>query len=351
MSDVATQLRQEMRDKQRQAKERSSASNFVRMWTLTGKNAIAQPGGSVVIRLFPRWDYAQSMVRDAAGKAVANPAYKQGHAFYPAMEHWWEIDKKWNQEYCPTTLDPAARCPINEASAALLASPNQDDRKYGKKLQARDSYLYNAAVGIEVKPNTPPDQMTFRRVDEKGLVDIRPISLSNTLFDALMDIQLGPENAPQFGRGDVTHPRDGFDLVLTRPPANSQGTRWTIQPAPNASPLYSAGQRAAFAGWAERMLDLEEMVRTEMKDYNALYKAFMGRDPDAVAAAAGTTSSRPALPAGPQVPPVAAGSAPVDDDPLMGGQAQATVPESAPLPEGPDDAFMPPPAGARAPRR
>lgn len=335
MSEMSEDLRAELRRMQKSARERSTGNNFVKTWSLSGKNAIVAPGSSVVARLAPRWDIGQSRIIEA-GKAVVNPAYKPGKAFFFALEHWWEdSSKKWHQEYCPKSFGADVPCPICEASAAMLASNAQTDRQYGKKIQAREAYIFNAVVGFP------------RKADEKGLVDLRPLTLSNVLFDLLMDIVMGPENAPQFARGDVTDPRSGYDIVLVRPPANQQGARWSLQCAPAPTPLYTPEQAGLFAKWTERLTDLEAMVKESIKSYNDLYKEFMGREPT------GAAAQRPQQPAlGQRGPETSAAAPAVVDDPLMGpGPVATTAPvqeESAAEPESPDDAFMPP---ARAPRR
>ncbi len=249
---------------------------------------------------------------------VPNPAYDFGKpAYVVAYEHWWDVEGgKTTREWCPRTLDPEAECAVCQSATVLMASGSKEDRDFGKRIQAREVFIFNAVVGDP------------RKVAQDGLADIRPLSCPGTVFNGISDIMTGGDNA-QFARGDITHPREGYDLVFKRP-VGGGGDRWTVQVAPEPSPLYKPAQAAAFKGWVTRLIDLEEMLQKETKDSAGIFRAYYGRDPEP-----GEVKGAPV--SGDDEPPSAAAS------------ATQTPPPSAEPPVGPDDEFMPPPAQS-APR-
>jgi len=319
-----------MRRRAQAVKDRMASSNFTKSHSLTGKNAVVEPGKEVTVRLAPRWDYADSVRLDAATKKyVPNPDYAGGLAYVYALEHWWEGEGgKWNHEWCPRTFDEAAPCAVCTAAAELMRSASKDDREYGKKLQAKECFIFNAVVGDP------------RKVEQDGLADIRVLSLNGVQFNAVSDIMTGGENE-KAAYGDITSPRDGYDLVFKRP-VKGGNDRWSVRTCgPNASPLYGPEQAAAFKGWATRLIDLEKMLSDETKDSAGIFRSFYGRDPapgemegDAAIGTAKTQEAR-------QTAPPQAGPGEVDP----GGVDAAE--ESADAPESPDDAFMPPPPASQ----
>ncbi len=326
-----------MRQRAQAVKDRMASSNFTPTWSLTGSKAIVESGKSVTIRLAPRWDYMQSVVLNPATQKYApNPSYKKGLAYVWALEHWWEGEGgKWNHEWCPRIFDEKARCAICLASAALMASGVKEDREDGKRFQVKEVFIFNALVGDP------------RKVGQDGLADIRPLSLNGVLYNAVSDIMTGGENE-KAAFGDVTNPRDGYDLTFNRP-IKGGNDRWTVRPLPNPSPLYGQTQAAAFKGWAMRLIDLEAMLSNETKNEEGVFRAFYGRDPNPgeIEGDAGgplPTKNEGELPEGATDIPESAG-APESPNSLMDGQ------ESAAEPESPDDAFMPSlPASQRAQR-
>lgn len=326
-------LADQMRKRAQAVKDRMASSNFTKSFSLTGKNAIVAAGKEVIVRLAPRWDYAQSVVLDPATKKyIPNPSYEGGLAYVYALEHWWEGEAaRWSHEWCPRSFDERARCAVCDAAAALMASGAKEDREYGKKLQAKECFIFNAVVGDP------------RLVGQDGLADIRIISLSGVQYNAVSDIMTGGENE-KAAFGDITNPRDGYDLTFKRPVAGGSD-RWSVRTCgPNASPLYGPAQAAAFKGWATRLVDLEKMLSDETKDSAGIFRAYYGRDPEPDELEPGEPTvmgpgERPAtIP--PQAPPEMG-----DPDPGAIGV------ESAAEPESPDDAFMPPAPASQRPAR
>lgn len=329
-------LADQMRRRAQAVKDRMASSNFTKAHTLTGKNAVVEPGKEVTIRLAPRWDYMDSVRLDAATKKyVPNPDYVGGLAYVYALEHWWEGEGgKWNHEWCPRTFDEASPCAVCTASSELMRSASKEDREYGKKLQAKECFIFNAVVGDP------------RKVEQDGLADIRILSLNGVQFNAVSDIMTGGENE-KAAYGDITSPRDGYDLVFKRP-VKGGNDRWSVRTCgPNASPLYGPDQAAAFKGWATRLIDLEKMLSDETKDSAGIFRSFYGRDPAAgeMEGEASTQEVRQNSPAPPRAEP---GDVAGQD---FAAVQEASATESASEPESPDDAFMPPPPASQRAQR
>ena len=314
---VPPALAELMRRQAQENRERMTTSSFTKGWSFTGKNAIVEPGADVIVRLLPRWDYADSIVKGPDGKVAPNPAYDvTAPAYVAAYEHWWQADGKWHHEWCPRTYNEDAPCPICFASVSMLAMKDKADRDFGKKIQAQKVFIFNAVVGDP------------RVVAQDGLVDIRILPLSRVQFNGVSDVITGGDKE-NFARGLVYDPREGYDLSFKRPMQNSND-RWTVQAAVNPTPLYGPDQKAAFVGWVTRLVNLEEMLDAETKDYAGIFKSYFGKDP-----------GPGDMPTEQQRQPTPAPSAPraqFATDPSDGG--------SAAPPEAPDDDFMPPAAGA-----
>jgi len=333
---LSDKVRERMRQQAAAVREglQGSGGRTAPMFDLTGKNALVQAGGSFFARLLPRWDIAQKFVlRD--GKWEQNPQYEDDFIFFVALEHWWDdAAGKPNRVWCPRSGDEAAPCPLCEAAEELLGSADQDDRQQGKRIGARRSFLFNAVVGRTGK----------RQMTPEGHPDIRVLPVGNTLFASICSFMTGDsdnEDAAAFARGDISDPRDGYDLMVTRPA--KQNDRWKADCAPQSSPL-CAPNDPAWGDWMTRLVDLPEMVRRETKTYEALYQQYFGEAPPAAAEA---PSAGPTPAAGwgeAQQQPV---GGPAPSDPWASAFA-AAPPASPPAPtQAPTSA----PAPAARPRR
>jgi len=309
-----------MRAQAQRVRERQAlGANFTKTWSLSGKQAIVEPGRDVVMRLCPRWDYALSMVLDpTTNQRVPNPAYDTAQLqFVIAFEHWWDTgDGKTTRAWCPRTLNPECVCAVCVSATVLMASSSKEDQAFGKRIQAREVFVWNACVGSP------------RKVDVAGLADIRPVSLPGTVFNAISDIMTGGDKS-QFARGDITHPSEGYDLSLKRP-VGGGGDRWTVQVAAEPSRLYESAQSAAFKGWVTRLMNLEEMLQKETMDPAGIFRSYYGRDPNP-----GEIGGAPAV------------SESVEEEEARAATASAFVEPSAAPPEAPEDEFLPPPLPQR----
>lgn len=306
----------------------SGGGDWLPRWDLTGKNAIVDSGRELVIRILPRWDFAQKWI--AGGKP--NPDYKNGPIFFEAIEHWHTTpDGKRHRSWCPKTWGADDACPIHEAWEELRTSKAPADKDLAKDIKPTDVYLFNALIA------TPTGGWA---VDDGGLADIRYMPTPGTVFLGIINIMTGGENE-EFARGDISDPREGYNLKLSRPAA-SGGDRWKVDCMPKPSPLTTDVQKAAFSGWWERLIDLPAMVEKETKTYDDLYKTFHGAAPPA-ASSAPTPRSRGEGAGMPE----SEGAAPDD---LFG---DIGVPGDIEMPGGPPTATIPPRStpGPRRPGR
>ena len=244
-----------------------------RVFDLTGKNAIVQPGAAVVGRFLPRWDIGQKVLWQD-NQWVPNPQYVDDLVYHVAFEHWWDDKEgKPSRAWCLKNFDENAACPICEAADDLFHSPNGEDRKGAKRIGAKKALLYNFIPGKSGK----------RALTDQGKPDIGAISVPGPVFVKLSAFMTGSsvkdEADSAFVLGDITDPREGYDIALKRPAA--QGDRWDADAARQPSPLFTPQEAQAFQGWMDRLVDLPSMVEKELESYDTLYQRYYGAAPQA----------------------------------------------------------------------
>ena len=339
MAGLSDKVRERMRQQAQAIREGGGGGRTAPVFDLQGKNAVVQAGASVLARLCPRWDVARKFVRQ--GEAwVLSPEYQEDLIYFVALEHWWDdASGKPNREWCPKTFDEQAPCALCDASQELQQSPDKADREAGKRIQAKKAFLFNAVLGGPGK----------RHLTDDGKPDIRVLPMGNTLFVSVCGFMTGgdDEASAAFARGDISDPRDGYDLLLVRPKADS-GERWTAQCAPQPSPLYAAAEAPAWAGWMDRLVDIPAMVEREVKGYDALYERYFGQRPPADDAGA------PSTPAPAPTPPPFGGSSATEQPAPAAAPLDPWAAAGAPAPAAAGAApFDPPPRSAakQPPRR
>ncbi len=266
MAGLSEAVRLAMLAKRQQVMDRQQSGTFTPSWNLTGKNAVVSQGDDVIVRFGPRWDIA---LFDEKGKFVKwNPEYVSGAEpiFVSVYEHWWDADGgKIGHAWCPRTLNIDAECPVCLASQFLLKSANEDDRKEGKRIAAKEVFIFNAVVGVP------------RKLADK-VADFRILAVPGTIYTAVTDIMTGGSDS-SFARGNIGDPVEGYDLKLTRPRAGGND-RWKVDCSPTPTRLFDDKQAAAFKGWPEMLTDLDKMIESEMKTPLDLFKQYYGRDPE-----------------------------------------------------------------------
>jgi hypothetical protein len=239
---------------------------------LGGKRAIVQPGGRVVVRLLPRWDIAQKFTVKN-GQTTLNPKYVEDFNYYEAREHWYTRQKDGSRlpAWCLKTFDAHAACPLCEAAEAYAATGDDADLQSSRDLSATPLFLYNAVVGPRGK----------RLCGDDGLVKIGVLPLRSPMYVQLVEIITGG-GEEGFSCDDVSDPKTGYDLMLTRP-AKDSGDRWKMDHAKTPSTLYSnedAADKASFANWVSRLIDIPTVLAAERKSYQQLYQGIYGEEAD-----------------------------------------------------------------------
>lgn len=325
-----------MRDKAESQRQKMGAGDFAwkKRLDLTGKNALVKAGGKIVIRLLPRWDIANKF-RLEGGKWVVNPQYVDDQIFFEALEHWWTDDGSRVRVWCPLSLvdfDPSdlakihSLCPICEASHRLKESPDTDDKKYGKELDRKEVFLFNAVAR---------DSNTKRRMlTSDGAPDIRVLPAHGTVFVGISNIMTGG-GEDEFARGDISDPKDGYDIMLTRP-VGGGADRWKVDCAPKPSLMITADEREAWAKWMELLVNLREWVESEMKTYDEIYKDFHKSAPSGQTAGAPTTPT-PTPAAAPTPDPAGFDETPAETPAPVPAPAPAPAPAVVPGPTGSDE--------------
>lgn len=265
MAGLSEAVRLAMLAKRQQVMDRQQSGTFTKSWNLTGKNAIVDPGSEVIVRFGPRWDIALF----EKGKFTGwNKEYVSGAEpiFVSVWEHWWDADGgKTGHAWCPRSLNVDAECPICFASQFLLKQTSDDEKKEGKRIAAKEVFIFNAVVGMP------------RKLADKA-VDFRIIAVPGTIYTAVTDIMTGGSES-SFARGNIGDPVEGYDLKLTRPRAGGND-RWKVDCSPNPTRLFDDKQAAAFKGWPEMLVDLDKMIASEVKTPLDLFKQYYGRDPE-----------------------------------------------------------------------
>ena len=158
-----------------------------------------------------------------------------------------------------------------------------------------------------------------------------------TVFVGISNIMTGG-GEDEFARGDISDPKEGYDIMLTRP-VGGGADRWKVDCAPKPSPMITPEEREAWGKWMELLVNLPDWVKSEMKTYDEIYKDFHKTSPNPQPQTAG-------VPAAPTPTPAEAPT-PMPDpmDPFDETPAPAPVPG----PTGATAAETPTPAPAPAP--
>lgn len=321
---------------------------------LNGQKALVEPGGSVVIRLMPRWDFFDKRYTyDAKSqRLVERSDYEPDTAFVHAWEHWWQNGQKRQRDWClQTSGGKDAPCPLCEVAAAYKAGTTPEDQEIGRRMAAKEVFLYNVVVRAH-------------QYGEDGRPAIRILPVPGTLWLSINKNAAGEtEGEESFSIGDYCDWREGYDWRIYRPAARKAGTKqeeYTAEHAKQVSPLYKPEEKERWRGWHKLLHNLEAEVQT--KTYDELYVELHGVPPEgseAQPSAAASYDQPPedvgapfddteAAPMGDDVPP--------DDADGVAGGADAgfdfppeepTRPAPAARVARPAPAAAPAPAGAR----
>ena len=248
-------------------RQQNASKGFTKRYDLTGRNSIVASGATVVIRLLPRWDYFQKAFMAKGNQWVPNPKYEPEPIYVDALEHWFTgVDGKRNRVWCPKIFGDGEQCPVCELAEQLKASSVDDDKSLGYDIDAQETFIFNAIQGGFKK----------RLLTGEGRPDIRPMAVGSGVFMGIGNLMTG-QGDEQFAR-PIDDPAHGYDVMLIRPQEGS-GDRWRVTCAKTESPLYDVKdpkEAQAWKGWWNLLIDLEEMIKGELKSYDTVSKLLQG---------------------------------------------------------------------------
>lgn len=139
----------------------------------------------------------------------------------------------------PQTFDEP--CAIMEAYHELKNSGDDDDKDIAKTLVPRNKYLLPVLVYKDLKG---------KKINEEDSGKL--LSIGRKLYQSILDLYLDEDEW-----GDMTDPKKGYDLKVTRTGTGKNDTSYDIQPCKN-TPIDKK--------WA-KPVDLEALVKEETATY------------------------------------------------------------------------------------
>jgi len=150
--------------------------------------------------------------------------------------------------FSPQTFgDP---CAIHEAYLELKDSKDEDDQELAKQLVPKTKYLMPVLVY---------DDQKGKKVDKDDTGKL--VQLTNGMYQDIIDLYLDEDEW-----GDMTDPKKGYDLKLSREGTTMTTTEYSVQPCKN-TPIPKKYAKE---------VDVEEMVKKHMPTYEET-KDFIGQ--------------------------------------------------------------------------
>lgn len=163
---------------------------------------------------------------------------------------------------CPKTT-ASLPCPVDELIQPLFKSKVQEEKDYAYEVRAKDRFVANV---LDLKKNDGKVYvMEFGPGIEKDIISV---------MDGGGDTQ-GAAVA-SFGKGDITDPKNGYDLRITKTvPKDPKQTKYEVLAANSPTPV---------ANWDAikgSLNDLDAYVTRDMKTYDELVNILSGGTPSA----------------------------------------------------------------------
>lgn len=144
----------------------------------------------------------------------------------------------------PQTFDEP--CPIMEKYLELKDSDDDDDKELAKKIVPKRRYVVGGLVYEDEKG---------KKIGYEG--KDRVIILTRQVYQDIVNLYLDEDEA-----GDMTDPKTGYDIKVTRTGKGQFDTNYSVQ---NCKPTKLDSK---YTG----TVNLEKMVRAQIKDYDELEK-------------------------------------------------------------------------------
>lgn len=182
-------------------------------WQLSGKDAIAKPGETIVVRFLPNPVVADFFAPD--GTEIRNYEEEAPCPFVHANMHWYTTTTGFRRRALCTRALPDWVDQSVARDCQLCTAGVRIDRR-----MAVNAYVITRASGQVGKVIT----------NESGTPEVRIMLISRRIFDDILTMMTG-----QFGVGDITHPFTGRHISMVRP-ANRYD-RWRLMAQPEKTKL------------------------------------------------------------------------------------------------------------------
>ena len=148
-------------------------------------------------------------------------------------------------------------CPFMEKYKELKDSKDEDDQNLAGLLAPRIRYIIGGTVYKDEKG---------KEIDPEGTR--RPIQIPRSVYQDIIELFLDEDDW-----GDMTDPKDGYDIKITRSGKGKNDTSYSVSPC----------QRKPFPKELQKPLSLEEVIRKRIPDYDEaekLLREFLNEDHD-----------------------------------------------------------------------
>lgn len=133
-------------------------------------------------------------------------------------------------------------CPITEAYQDLKDNADEDDADTVKKLAPKKAYLVPVIMYEDEKG---------KKLDTENSGKL--MKISQTVYQAIIDLYLDEDEW-----GDMTDPKKGYDIKITRTGKGKNNTEYTVMPC-KSTPVPK--------DWAKKKVDLKEMIKAIVPSY------------------------------------------------------------------------------------
>jgi hypothetical protein len=166
-----------------------------------------------------------------------------------------------NSKELGTVVSPATfgePCALMEEFQKLKKSKDEDDMELAKKLMPKSAFVIVPLIYKDGKGKGIDEQMSGK-----------PFQITNTVYNQIIDLYLDEDEW-----GDMTDPKKGYDIKVTRTGKGMNDTKYSVSACKN-TPLP--------AEYRKTVIDLESVIKEKTATYEetlAKLEAFMGASPD-----------------------------------------------------------------------
>lgn len=225
MAKKKKSLREKMKEKKKELESRGNSNQFVEY---------LKEEGTYRVRLLPPVDDDAEFIQEVT-------------SFY--------LGKDLGSAYSPVSIGEP--CALMEAYNELKESNDEEDQEMAKNMSPRTSYLAPVIFYKDSKGKKVDD-------DRSGKL----LKISKTSYQQIIDLYLDEDEW-----GDLTDPKNGYDIKITRTGKGKNDTSYDVKPCKN-SPLPKSWRKP---------VDLDEMVKNVLATYDETVEKrdkYLGLEPD-----------------------------------------------------------------------